>query len=87
MVPPMKHKISRRTLVRQIDIIAWARERAGDKILVMQLDCLVDKSQHLAPWNIFLLGLVHYKDGTSLAFLELKFSLERGRGEVEQGAD
>jgi hypothetical protein len=83
----MKHRTSRRTLVRQIDIISWACERAGDKIFILQLDCLVDKGQHLAPRNIFLLGLVHYKDGASLAFLELKFSLDGGSGKVEQGAD
>jgi hypothetical protein len=53
----------------------------------MQFDCLVDKRQHLAPWNIFLLGLVHYENSASLAFLKLEFSLDGSRGQVEQVTD
>jgi hypothetical protein len=57
----MKYKASRHTLT-SIDFL-WERECAGDKILAMQLDRLVDKVQNLAPWHIPMLKLVHYEDG------------------------
>jgi len=82
----MEHKRNRRTFVRQVEIIRRTRKCAVDHIFVTQLVRLVDTTQNLAV-NIFQLRLVHHKDGASLALLELKLSLEGGRGQVEERAD
>jgi hypothetical protein len=73
-----------RTPVRQIATIRWARTRASDKVLVLQLVRLEDNIQKPSLRDVFLLGLAHCENGASYTLQELKISLD---GEVEKGAN
>jgi hypothetical protein len=74
---------SRRTLVRQVQIIARARKCAADDIFILQLARLVNNAQNPALRNVFLPRLVHYQNGTSSAFLELELGIQGGGSQVE----